>query len=204
MEKTEMENSWRDIDSILATKSIGELDKMLTLKTRKTMNKFFLLLGTDIIVCVGLMIFLIITALNRQGDSIYQLNNILLCMITFSSLIISMLSWIKLHHNKFNLPLKDWLEVRIRLLSGWLLGKYSKLYIVLLPVLLVMINLSIHVYYEYKPFIEVMKSRESLVGLVVGFVVGLAVSFYVLRKIRSYQVKNLEFLRELHSRCTMV
>jgi hypothetical protein len=194
-----LQNIWKNIDSEIKRKTIDELDQSLAAKTRHTINKFLIFLVVDILVCVGVIVFLIITALNRQGDTLYQINNVVLCLITFTSLVVSLLSWNKLQNNKFNLPLKDWVEQRIRLLSKWLLGKYSKLYIVLLPILLVMINLSIHVYYEYKPFIEVMKSEESIIGLIVGFIVGLFVSFYTINKIRRYQIKNLEFLKKLHS-----
>jgi hypothetical protein len=98
------------------------------------------------------------------------------------------------------MPLKDWLEQRIKLLARWLSGKYSKLYILIIPVLLAMIELSIHVYYEYKPFIEVIKNEESIYGLTVGFVIGLFISYYAVNKIRKYQLYNLEFLKELYNR----
>jgi hypothetical protein len=199
MATDKLQNIWKNIDSEIKRKTIDELDQSLGARTRQTINKFLLFLVVDMIVCAGVIVFLIITALNRQGDTLYQINNVVLCLITFTSLVVSLLSWNKLQNNKFNLPLKDWVEQRIRLLSKWLLGKYSKLYIVLLPILLAMINLSIHVYYEYKPFIEVMKSEESIIGLIVGFIVGLFVSFYTINKIRRYQRKNLEFLKELHS-----
>jgi hypothetical protein len=194
-----LQNIWKNIDSEIKHKTIGELNQSLSAKTRKTINKFLIFLVIDILVSVGLIIFLIITALNRQGDTLYQLNNVALTLITFLSLIISILFLNRLQNNKFNLPLKDWMEQRIRLLSTWLLGKYSKLYIVLLPILLVMINISIHVYYEYKPLIEVMKNEESVIGLIVGFIVGLFVSFYTINKIRRYQIKNLGFLKELYA-----
>jgi len=200
METNELQNIWKNIDSEINLKTIDELNQSLTAKTRKTINRFLFIFIIDIIVCVGLIVFLIITALNRRGDMIYLVNNSLLCLITLISLIISLLSWNNLHNNKFNLPLKDWLEQRIRLLSGWLSGKYSKLYIVLIPVLLVMINLSIHVYYENKPFVEVMKNDESIYGLLVGFLAGLLVSYFAISKIRKYQLKNLELLKEFHHR----
>lgn len=198
METNELTNIWKNIDFEINLKTTDELNQLLTIKTKKTINKFLFIISLDIIVCVGLIVFLIITALNRQGDIIYQVNNSILCLITLISLIVSLLSWNKLQNNKFNLSLKDWLEQRIKLLSRWLLGKYSKLYIVLIPVLLVMINLSIHVYYEYKPFLEVMKNEESIYGLVIGFPIGLFVSYFAIKKIRKYQIKNLEFLKELY------
>lgn len=200
MKTNELQNIWKNINSEIDLKTTDELDQLLTETTRRTMNKFLFIIGLDIIVCIGLIAFLIITALNRPGDLIYQVNNTIIGLITLISLIASLYSWNKLQNNKYNLPLKDWLEERIKLLSKWLSGKYSTLYFVLLPILLLLILLSIHVYYEYKPFVEVMKNEESIFGLIAGFAIGLFVAYYSVNKIRKYQLKNLEFLKELYSR----
>lgn len=204
MKTNELQNIWKNIDSEINLKTNEELNQYLAAKTRKTINKFLLFIAIDIIVSVGLIVFLIITALNRQSDIIYLLNNSILCLITLSLLIISLLSWKKIQNNKYNLPLKDWLEQRIKLLSSWLSGKYSKLYIVLIPVLLIMIMISIHVYFEYKPFIEVMKDEESIFGQILGLLIGLMVSFFAVNKIRKFQLKNLEFLKDLHARLSTI
>ena len=200
METNDLQNTWKNIDAEIQSKTSIELNQLLTSKTRKTINKFLIFIGIDIIVCVGLIVFLIITALNRPGDLIYQVNNSILGLITLISLIASLYSWNKLQNKELNIPLKSWLEKRINLLSKWLLGKYSKSYIIFMPFLVAMIMLSIHVYYEYKPFVEVMKSEESIYGLIVGFVIGLSVAFYAVNKIRRYQLKNLEFLKEMYGR----
>jgi len=141
---------------------------------------------------------LVITALNRQNDIFYQLNNLALGLITFISLFFSLLSWRKLQNNKYNQPLKDWLEKRISLLSVWLTGRYSKLHLFMIPILYILIVLSIHVYFEHKSFIEVMKTEESIVGLIVGTPIGLFIAFFGTRKIRKYHLKNLEYLKEMH------
>lgn len=200
METNELQNIWKNIDAEIKSKTVKELNQLLTVKTRKTINKFLFIIGLDFITCVGLIVFLVITTLNRQGDSIYQIINSILCAITLIALIISFYSYNILHNNKFNLPIKEWLEQRIKLLSKWLSGKYSKAYIVLIPILEALILLSIHVYYEHKPFTEVMKNGESIYGLIAGFAVGLFVAYYAVSKIRSYQLKNLEFLKELYDR----
>ncbi len=197
-----LQNIWKNIDSEIKHKTMYELNQSLAATTRKTMKKFLILLMIDIVVCVGLIIFLIITALNRQGDLLYQLNNTVLGIITLISLVVSLLMLKKLHNNKFDLPLKDWMAQRISLLSRWATGKYCKLYIVLLPILLVLINLSIHVYYECKPFIEVIKNTESEIGLIVGFIVGSVVALFTAKKIREYQIKNLEYMKNLYARLT--
>ncbi len=199
METNELQNVWKNIDSEINMKTTEELEQLLVVRTRKTINKFLFIFGIDIFVCIGLIIFLIITALNRTDDIIYMVNNSILCLITAVSLIVSLLSWNRLHTNKLNLSVKEWLEQRIRMISKWMSGKYSRIYILIIPVLLVMINLSIHVYYEYKPFLEVIKNKESIYGLIAGFIVGLFVSFYAVSKIRRYQMKNLEFLKRLYS-----
>lgn len=199
METNELLNIWKNIDSEISLKTTGELNQLLTAKARKTINKFLFIFSLDIIVSIGLIVFLIRTALSRQSDIIYLVNNSLLCLITITAMIISLLSWKKLQSNKCNLSLKNWLEQRIKLLSRWLSGKYSKLYIVLIPFLLVMINLSIHVYFEYKPFLEVMKNEESIYGLIIAFSIGLIVSYFAISKIRKYQIRNLEYLKGLHS-----
>ena len=204
METNEFQNIWKNIDSEINLKSKEELNLIFTTKTRKIINKFLFIFAIDIIVSVGLIVFLIITTLNRPGDIIYQVNNSLLCLFTIFSLFVSLLSLNKLQNNEFNIPLKDWLEQRITLLTRWLLGKYSKSYIILIPILLIMINLSIHVYYEYQPFMEVMKNGESIYGLIVSYPIGLLVSFYAINKIRKFELKNLEYLKELHQRlCNM-
>ena len=199
MENNEIENIWKNIDSNINPKSVDELNGLLATKTKKTMNKFLYFLFVDMIICIGMIIFLIITAFNRQGDTIYQVNNAIIFLITLFAFVVSLLSWNKLQNNRYNLSLKDWLEERIKLLSKQLLGKYSKLYMVLIPILLIMINLSIHVYYERKTFVEVIRNEESIYGLLIGFILGLFVSYFIANKIRKFQLKNLEFLKKLHS-----
>src|ERR1035437_5595646 len=114
MEINELHNIWKNIDAEIKSKTVDELNLLLTAKTRRTINKFLFIIGLDIITCVGLIVYLIITTLNRQGDSIYQIINFILCAITLIALITSFYSWNKLHKNKFNLPLKQWLEQRIK------------------------------------------------------------------------------------------
>jgi len=200
MENNELQDLWKGVDSEIKEKPTDELNLLLLSGTRETINKFAVIIGIDIAVCVGLIIFLTATVMNRQSDILYLINNLILGLMTFLSFLGSIFTLNKLKNNKYNLSLKDWLEQRIELLTKWLIGKYSKLYIIIIPVMMVLIILSIHVYYEYKPFIEVMRNEESLYSLTAGFIVGLFLSYYVVIKIRRYQLKNLEFLKELYDR----
>lgn len=200
MENNELQKIWKTIDTEINQKTIDELNLLLTSKTKQTINKFLIILSISILISVGLLIFLAITSLNRLNDLIYLINNVTLGIVAIISLVSGLWSWFKIQNNKYNQPLKNWLESRINLLSKWLTGKFSKLYLFLIPVLYVLTVLSIHVYFENKSFIEVLNTEESIIGLLVGAPIGLFVSYFGAGKIRKYQLNNLEFLKDLHDR----
>jgi hypothetical protein len=200
MENNELQNIWKSLDHEINQKSITELNLLLTSKTRQTINKFLVIMGISILVCIGLLIFLAITSFNRQTDLIYIINNATLGILTLISLISGLLLWYRVQNNKYNQPLKNWLEAKINLLSRLLTGRFSKLYLILIPVLYVLTVLSIHVYFENKSFLEVLQTEESITGLIVGAPIGLFVSYFAVRKIRKYQLHNLEFLKDLYGR----
>lgn len=204
MENNELQKIWKTIDTEINQKSKHELDLLLISKTKQTINNFLAIVGISIFVCIGLIIYLAITSFNRQNDLIYLINNVTLGIVTIISLISGLLSWYKLQNNRYNQPLKNWLEEKIDLLSRGLTGRLSKLYMFLIPFLYVLIVLSIHVYFENKSFIDVLNTEESIIGLIVGAPIGLFVSYFGVRKIRKYQLNNLEFLKDLHGRlCNM-
>ena len=200
MENNELQKIWKNLDTETNQKSKDELNLLLTSKTKQTINKFALIIITSIIISTGLMVWIIITSLNRQDDLIYLINNLTLGIVAIISFISGLFSWYKLKNYKYNQPLRNWLEVRINLLSKWLTGRFSKSHIYSIPFLYFLIVLSIHVYFENKSFIEVLNTEESIIGLIVGIPIGLFVSYYSARKIRKYQLHNLEFLKDLHSR----
>ena len=200
MKNNELQKIWKTIDTEINQKSKDELNLLLTSKAKRTINKFLVVMSISILICTGLLIYLTITSLNRQNDLIYLINNATLGIVTIISLISGLLSWYKIQNNRYNQSLKNWLETRINLLSKWLTGKFSKLYLFLIPFLYVLTVLSIHVYLENKSFIEVLNTQESIIGLIVGAPIGLFVSYFGARKIRKYQLHNLEFLKDLHGR----
>lgn len=204
MENSELQKIWKTIENEINPKSKDELSLLLKSKAKQTLNKFIVVLSTSILTSVGFIIFLLITAIKRQDDLLYLINNAVLGLLVIVSLISGVLSWYKIRNNKFGLSLKDWLNGRISLLSKWLTGKFSKLYLFVIPILYVLTVLSIHVYFENKSFIEVLNTEESVIGLIVGAPIGLFVSFFAVRKIRRYQLQNLNFLKDMYGRlCNM-
>jgi len=200
MENSELQKIWKSIDGEINMKSKEELGLLLTSKAKQTINKFRIITGISAIICPGLLIWLTVTVLNRPDDKIYMINNIALGVITVLSFVSALWSVYKLQDNKLNRPLKEWLGERIKLLSKWLTGPYNKLYIILIPIIYVLMILSIHVYYENEPYLDVLKNGESLTGLIVGTPIGLFVAFFAVRKIRKYELKTLDFLKDLYGR----
>ena len=200
MENTELQKIWRSIDNEIDYKSKDELNLLLKSKAKQTLNKFLVITISSMVTSIGLFIFLVITSINRQNDIIYLMNNALLGFITLTSLVYGFISWHKIQNNKFNLSLTDWLNGRINLLSKGLTGKFNKLCLFIIPLIYILIELSIHVYFENKPFIEVLQTEESVFGLLAGASVGLFVSYFSVGKIRKYQLKNLRFLKDLYTR----
>jgi hypothetical protein len=200
MENNELQKIWRSIDLEITQKSKDELGLLLTSKAKQTINKFLSIIIISIIVCAGVLSYVTVTTLDRKEDVIFLINNLSLGIITTVALLSGLFSWYKLRNNKFDQPLRNWLEVRIRLLSKGLKGRFSKLYLYLIPFLYVLIVLSIHVYFEHKLFLEVIKTEESLIALIVGAPIGIFVSYYAARKIRKFELSNLAFLEDLYGR----
>jgi len=200
MENNELVEIWKDSDKDIHQKSKDELKLLLASVTRNTINKFLYIMGAGILSGIGLLIFLTFTSLNRLDDPIYLINNITLGIIATLSIVSGLVSWYKLQDKDPNQPLRNWLELRITHLSILLKGKFNKLYIVILPLTYALTVLSIHVYFENKPFLEVLGSAEAMIGLIIGTPIGLFVSYFAVRKIRKHELTNLDFLKELHNR----
>ena len=200
MENNELQKIWKNADLEIHQKSRVELNLLLTSITRQTLNKYLLIVGFGILSALGLIIFLTVTSLNRQDDTIYLINNITLGIIALISLVSGLISWYKLQNKDYNLPLRDWLTVMINHLTKLVKGKSNRLYVFILPVIYALTILSIHVYFENKPFMEVLGTEESIVSLIVGAPIGLIVAYITVGKIRKQQAKNLEFLKDLHAR----
>jgi hypothetical protein len=200
MEIDELQKIWKESDRGIHQKSKDELNLLLTSITRNTINKFLYVMGAGILSGTGLLIFLTYTSLNRLDDPIYLLNNITLGIISLLSIISGLMSWYRIQDKEPNQSLKSWLEVRINHLSKLPKGKFNKLYVIILPIIYVLTILSIHVYFENKPFLDVLRTEESLIGLIIGTLIGLIVSFYAVRRIRTYELTNLKFLKDLYNR----
>ncbi|MFO7656547.1 MAG: hypothetical protein R6W78_05730 [Bacteroidales bacterium] len=204
MENNELQRIWRTVNYDINQKSKNELNLLLTSKARQVFSEFLILNIIAIPVCVGVMVWIIISTANRSDDRLYVANNMLLGSIVLFALYYAIREWRRSKRNKMDKPVKEWLGIEINLLSKWLIGKYRRIDFFLIPILYILSVLSIHVYYSELYFIEVFRSakfiNEDMWGLIIFTPILFAGLFYSLIKLRKHQMKKLQFLKDLHGR----
>jgi hypothetical protein len=147
MENSDLQKIWKGVDSEINPKSKDELNRLLMAKANQTINKFLVIVIVSVSCSIGLILWLILTSLNRPDDTIFLINNAIIGIITICALSAGINNWHKLHDYRYDQPMKQWLEERIMHLSKNRKRPLARLYILLLPILCIMITLSIHVYY---------------------------------------------------------
>lgn len=204
MENNELQNIWRTLDTGKNMKSKEELKLLLISKAKQVFKELLIVNVIAIPVCIGVIVWLIITTINRSYDVFYVTNNILLGLFVLTALLTGIWYWVKFQTNRMNKPVKGWLDETIDLLSKWLIGRFKRIEYFLLPVLFILTFLSIHVYYADLYFVEVFRSdkflKEDMWGMIFSTPLVLAGMFYVLIKIRKYHIKKLQFLKDLRNR----
>jgi len=200
MLNNELQNIWKRVDSEIKYKSMDELDKLLSSKARKTVNEYLFYIGINIIGCLLIITWLIISSLNRQDDLLYVINNVTLGIVVFIYLYNYWRSWNKLKKEKYDQPLKSWLKTRINLLNKWLIirryGKFGSFWVIILHTLMI---LSTYVYVQNMSFIEALTTDYSLIGLVAAFITAFILAVILMKKIRDKLLKNLNHLKDLHN-----
>lgn len=92
MENNELQKIWKNLDLETDQRTKAELNLLLASKTKQTLNKFSIIIGTSIIASTGLAVWLIVASLNRQDDFLYLVNNAILGTVTIVSVISGLFS----------------------------------------------------------------------------------------------------------------
>ena len=185
------------MDAGTGSYSKGELEKILKLKAKRTINKFVYTLIRSILIFAGFITFLVITMVNRRGDIYYIINNLLLCSVFTFMMGYLILVFIRLNKNLADLPLKRWLGWRINSLSRSLKHKIAYF---IFPFFLVLSLFSVRVYYAHKPFFEVINTKELVSGLLTSLVAGLSAGYVSLIISKKRHRRYLEYLEDLYKR----
>ncbi|MGK7394668.1 MAG: hypothetical protein ACNS62_08845 [Candidatus Cyclobacteriaceae bacterium M3_2C_046] len=208
MEYNELQKIWRSADANIHQRSRDELNFLLTSKAKQAFNEFIIINLMAIPICIGVMLWLIVSTANRIEDKLYVANNILLGGIILFALFYLVSEWNRFTRNKKDKPVKEWIEIEINLLAKWLTGKYRNINFYLIPVLYVLTFLSIHIYYSDLYFTEVFQSdkfiTEDMWGIIIFTPMLLAGLFISLKRLRKHQINKLEFLKDLQDRLANV
>ncbi|MFZ5942240.1 MAG: hypothetical protein ACOYXB_16865 [Bacteroidota bacterium] len=200
MENTELQQVWKSMGNKLPEYSKEELHILLGGKSKQTVNRFIVSMAISGTVSVGVVLYLIVTSLNRPDDRWLLLNNLVLGITTLIALTSAFWSVYRLGKGNFGASLREWLKERIDLLDRWLNGPSSMISWFIVPFLYVMLVLSIHVYGSGEPFAALLHNSESLYGLAFSMPVGIAVAYWAMAKIRRQYKKDLRFMKDLYLR----
>lgn len=195
MENDDIQNTWKKLDGGIQAYSKDELSKMLALKTRKAFRQYLYLIAFGVVAGAGFLAFLLIAMISRWDDVYYRTNNLVLTLFFIGALAILVRTIRLLGRSATPDSLQEWLKARITDLTK---GIRSKAGYLLFPPLALLSMLSIHVYYEYKPFLEVIQTEESIYGLIAGGCAALAAGLYGMYQINRIMRKRLEHLKELY------
>jgi hypothetical protein len=194
MKENNIQSAWQKIDSEMQPETNEELNNKLKLKSKKIMSKFLFSTGISAIISAGVIVFLVIATINRWEDVYYRTINFALGLIILISFGSAVSSFLFLLNAPKNIPLKQALTKRKEKILKWL---SSKLPYFIFPVICMLLMLSIHVYFEQSHFSKVITTEESFFGLFAGLIVGLAVAYFLMKKIRESQLSHLKHLDEL-------
>jgi hypothetical protein len=194
MKENNIQSAWQTIESKIQPETNEELNNILKRKSKRIMKKFLLSAGVSGIISLGVIVFLIIATVNRWEDVYYRTINFALGLIILVSFGSAVNSFLFLLNAPKNISLKQAITKRKEKIAKWL---SSKLPYFILPLICMLLMLSIHVYFEQTLFAEVITTEESFFGLFAGLTVGLAVAYFVMKKIRESQLSHLKRLNKL-------
>jgi hypothetical protein len=202
METNELKEIWIELDGVLTKSSQAELKDVLITKTRKSLNKFRLFYLADITICFSVIIFLLLTAFQRQGDVLYLINNGTLFIFMLYAMIFC-LFYIK--NLQKTIPgidnLYELLESQVQLLSKSQNIKYD---FILIPFISTLLMLSINVNFSSGTYIQAFQKEENLWGLVFGFITGTIVGFYSYFKLNNFYKEELTILKNYQNELNLL
>ena len=190
MVKDEIKNMWQGANHSVKHFSKEEIAALFQKKSKSIMRRFILWYIISIILSIGLFLYLAITSILRFDDLYFVSLNLLLIILTVYFLIGYVKGYFKLYTiNIVNGTLEENIQQKLNLLKSYLTGsKLSSLIIIPFVILLI---ISINVFFEKEHIIEVLSNDVTIWGLIFGGIVGIITALWVNKKIRKYHESNL-------------
>jgi len=176
MDKNEIKNIWQGANRSTEHFSKEEIEKLFNKKSKTIMRKFIFWFIISIILSIGLLLYLVITSVLRFDDLYFVFVNLLLIILTAYFLTEYLKGYYKLNSIKIaNGNLKEMVQQKIRLIKRYLVGtKLSSLIIIPFVILLM---ISIYVFFEKEDMIKVLAMDDSIWGLIFGGIVAIIIKW---------------------------
>ncbi|GHV42632.1 hypothetical protein FACS1894179_11290 [Bacteroidia bacterium] len=175
MKTNELQSLWKgNIDSYISDYSKEELKSILVNKARSHIRGFYSLEILSV-VCGIFGFFLVVASIAHKSDALYVINNIILIVILAFSLTSSIWSYKKMKNCNADEPLKLWLKRRI-----FYIEVSQHFYIancIILPVVLIMTNISTLVYLNSSTFSEMIVSSTFFISLFISLIVTIPIVY---------------------------
>jgi hypothetical protein len=195
MDKNEIKNTWQSANRSLEHFSKEEIVTLFKQKSRTIMRRFILWFIISIILSIGLFLYLFVTSVLRFDDLYFVFLNLLLIILTAYFLIEYLTGYFKLNSIKLaNGNLKEMIQQKVSLIKRYLIGSKLSSFIIIPFVILLMI--SIYVFFEKEYMIKVLLQDVTIWGLIFGGIVAIITKWWVRKKMRKYYESNLTRLIE--------
>ena len=150
----------------------------------------------SVILCIGLLIYLIITTILRSRDSLFVILNTIIILIVIPLAISSFYTFQQLYSNSMgNGNIKEWLEVRIVHIER--LVRRSRWQSVFVVIFVGLLELSIHTFFRNTNISAILADEESRWGLLAGFCTGSISALIVAKALTKHFKNNLSRLSSI-------
>ena len=195
METNDIKKIWEQTDNLEINLDKEQLKSIIMKKNKNTFYGLVMLLAGSVIVCLGMLAYLIISASLMYPDIVYLIINAVLFIFILIILAGCVSSYKEFHQNvPENSGLNDLVEHSVRIYEkSCTQFKYQNLMII---IFLIFFNLSLHLFLIRKPFPEAFSSSHSIIGLSIGFIIGISLGIYLTKKIAKYYNTRIQQLKD--------
>jgi hypothetical protein len=196
----ELQNIWKNVETTFEEKSKKELKLLLESKAKSKINKFLFINAIAITIIVCFMTYLFVSSYKNLNDYTLLTINSILFLVIIIGLISAIRSYQKLEYKNIDQNFKKYLNEQIKFLDKNLKSNHKFILLIFIPVFYSLTVISIHTSFSNFTALELLDSWDKLTPLLFGAIIGLTTAITTSILIRNYQIKNLNFLKDLHER----
>lgn len=194
MKAKDLRTSWKSLTESKEYFDKEQLNFMIMEKYKKLLKQRIDYMGLSILICVVVLAYVVFTGLMRLSDPYFVIVNSLLAVYLGIVTVLSIKYFRRLTSpGAFTEGVKHVIEKRADLMEKGF--KRRKWDLALIYPLGVFLTLSINVFFEKKPLLEVLQNEESLWGLAFGLLVGLVAATIYYKKVTKYFDRQIKDLR---------